>query len=172
MINAPRPFTIRRLVPADAAAFKTVRLRGLQDHPDAFTSRPEDWDLPLEVFVERIQASPVIGGFAPDGTLLGHLYLATSFATAAKTKHKCEIWSVYVTPEARGSGLGDALIAEAIRVARELGFDWLKLQVAEHNAPARRLYERHGFTVFGREEDYLRLPDGRRFTELMMQRRL
>ncbi|MCZ8185375.1 MAG: N-acetyltransferase [Beijerinckiaceae bacterium] len=168
-----RPVTIRRLGRDDAPAFRAVRLRGLTDHPDAFTSTAQDWDLPLEAYIERIEAGHVIGAFDPEtGILLGHVFLPTHLATGVKTRHKCEVWSVYVIPEARGRHIAEAMLAHAIDLARSLGFAWLKLQVGEHNAAARRTYERLGFEVFGREEDYLRLEDGRSITELMMQRRL
>lgn len=168
-----RPVTIRRLGRDDAAAFRALRLRGLTDHPDAFTSTARDWDLPLEAYIERIEAGHVIGAFDPEsGALLGHLFLPTHLATGVKTRHKCEVWSVYVIPEARGRNIAEAMLAHAIDLARTLGFAWLKLQVGEHNTAARRTYERLGFEVFGREEDYLRLDDGRSITELMMQRRL
>ncbi len=165
--------SIRRLGPADAPAFRVLRLRGLTDHPDAFTSTAKDWDLPLAAYIERIEAGHVIGAFEP-GTdaMLGHLFLPTHLATGVKTRHKCEVWSVYVVPEARGRNIAEAMLTHAIDLARELGFAWLKLQVGEHNKAARATYERVGFTVYGREEDYLRLPDGRSITELMMQRRL
>ncbi|WP_284177748.1 N-acetyltransferase [Rhabdaerophilum sp. SD176] len=168
-----RPVTIRRLGKADAPAFRAVRLRGLTDHPDAFTSTAKDWDLPLEAYIERIEAGHVIGAFDPEtGALLGHVFLPTHLATGVKTCHKCEVWSVYVVPEGRGRGISEAMLSHAIELARSLGFSWLKLQVGEHNAPARQTYERLGFEVYGREEDYLRLPDGRSITELMMQLRL
>jgi len=170
--SLPKPI-IRRLTPADAAVFRALRLRGLADHPDAFTSTVADWDLPLQAYIERIEAGHVIGAFdAETGTLLGHVFLATHIATGLKTRHKCEVWSVYVTPEARGRNLADAMISHVITLARSLGFAWLKLQVGEHNVAARKTYERLGFVVFGREEDYLRLPDGRSINELLMQMRL
>ncbi len=170
--SLPAPI-IRRLTPDDAAAFRALRLQGLADHPDAFTSTVADWDLPLEAYIERIEAGHVIGGFdAGTGALLGHVFLATHVATGLKTRHKCELWSVYVSPEARGRGLAEAMIVHVIDLARSLGFAWLKLQVGEHNVAARKTYERLGFVVFGREEDYLRLPDGRSIDELLMQKRL
>ncbi|MCZ8184571.1 MAG: N-acetyltransferase [Beijerinckiaceae bacterium] len=172
MSKAP-PVNIRRLGPDDASAFRVLRLRGLTDHPDAFTSTAKDWDLPLEAYIERIEAGHVIGAFEPaSGELLGHVFLPTHLATGIKTRHKCEVWSVYVVPEARGRGIAEAMLTHVIALARSLGFSWLKLQVGEHNAPARQTYERLGFEVYGREEDYLRLPDGRSINELMMQLRL
>lgn len=169
----PQGAMIRRLVASDAEAFRALRLRGLNDHPDAFTSTPADWDLPIPAYIERIEAGHVLGAFdTATGEMLGHLFLPTHLATAVKTRHKCEVWSVYVVPEARGRGLAPALLSEAIALAKALGFSWLKLQVGEHNAAARKTYEAMGFVVYGREEDYLRLADGRSITELLMQRPL
>lgn len=45
----------------------------------------------------------------------------------------------------RGKGIGNALLQEAERTARQLGFAKLSLIVFEQNAGARRLYERSGF---------------------------
>jgi ribosomal protein S18 acetylase RimI-like enzyme len=45
----------------------------------------------------------------------------------------------------RGKGIGNALLQEAERTARQLGFAKLSLIVFEQNAGARRLYERNGF---------------------------
>jgi ribosomal protein S18 acetylase RimI-like enzyme len=166
-------FTIRRLTPADAAEFKRVRLLGLAQLPDAFTSTVADWDLPVENYVERIENARVFGAFAADDrTLLGHVVLATHFGQGEKTRHKCEIWSVFVADEARRSGAARAMLAAAIETARALGYEWLKLQVAEHNTPARRLYESLGFEAFGLERDYLKLADGRLVNEVYMQLRL
>jgi ribosomal protein S18 acetylase RimI-like enzyme len=163
---------IRRLEPADAAEFRRLRMKGLSEHPDAFTSTPADWDKPLTLYVERIEAGHVLGAFDTEGRLLGHVFLATHAATGTKTRHKCEIWSVYVLPEHRGSGLARALLSTAIDRARELGFDWVKLEVAEHNLGARKLYESLGFIAYGREEDKLRLVDGRSIHEIYMQLRI
>ncbi len=52
--------------------------------------------------------------------------------------------SIGVSPEHRGRGVGSALLATLIDLAREEGFDALSLSVEEDN-PALRLYERSGF---------------------------
>jgi ribosomal-protein-alanine N-acetyltransferase len=46
------------------------------------------------------------------------------------------------------------------------------LEVEENNAPARRLYERIGFTVVGRRERYYKQPDGEQWNALLMRRDL
>jgi ribosomal protein S18 acetylase RimI-like enzyme len=56
-----------------------------------------------------------------------------------------------VDPAFRGRGLGTALLAATVQLARERGAGALSLSVWERNGAARRLYERAGFTVVGRE---------------------
>lgn len=164
--------TIRRLVAEDAPAFREIRLRGLRDHPDAFSSTAEAWDLPLTKFVERIETAHVIGAFDGAGRIIGCCMLATHLDPGEKVGHKVDLWSVYMAPEARGTGAAKRMLGFAITEAKRLGYDWLKLQVGEHNPAARKLYTALGFVEYGREEDYLRLPDGRSITELLMQKRL
>jgi ribosomal protein S18 acetylase RimI-like enzyme len=56
-----------------------------------------------------------------------------------------------VAPGQRGRGVGEALLARTITVARELGWRALSLSVEDGNRAARALYGRHGFVVVGRE---------------------
>jgi GNAT superfamily N-acetyltransferase len=53
-----------------------------------------------------------------------------------------------VVPEARGRGIGGALLDALLALAREQGFRALSLAVDRQN-PARRLYERKGFRDAG-----------------------
>jgi [ribosomal protein S18]-alanine N-acetyltransferase len=46
------------------------------------------------------------------------------------------------------------------------------LEVEENNQPARRLYERLGFTVTGRRERYYREAGGQELNALIMRRDL
>ena len=49
-------------------------------------------------------------------------------------------------PLAGGHGIGDELLQELIAKARAAGYERLSLSVEPGN-PARKLYERHGFSV-------------------------
>lgn len=50
-----------------------------------------------------------------------------------------------VSPEARGRGVGEALVQRCIERARELGFDSIVLSTMDRMANAHRLYRRLGF---------------------------
>lgn len=63
-----------------------------------------------------------------------------------------EVKSMFTTPEARGKGVGDALLRALEAKARELGLGHLRLETAETLDSAIRLYERNGFKrrgIFG-----------------------
>lgn len=62
--------------------------------------------------------------------------------------------SVAVSRDAVGQGLGRRLVEEAERIAREAGCDRMRLEVRADNDRARALYERAGYTLFTRVEDY------------------
>jgi ribosomal protein S18 acetylase RimI-like enzyme len=60
----------------------------------------------------------------------------------------------------RGRGLGRQLIEQALRQARERGFERIELLVRSPNARAIRLYSQMGFQEEGRKRDAVRLDDG------------
>lgn len=147
---------IRPLTEQDVEAFREVRLRALQESPEAFASSADDFaQRPLSALAERLGnngQSPdnfILGAFL-DEQLVGMVGLARD--QGAKLEHKALIWGVYVAPEARKQGLARALMQEAISRARALpGLEMLHLTVASHNTPARSLYLSLDFHVYGHE---------------------
>lgn len=61
----------------------------------------------------------------------------------------CELRSVWVSPSARGHGVGDLLLTEIEDWAVRSGAPALRLAVFPDNEPAIALYERHGFVAAG-----------------------
>ncbi len=139
---------IRRLGPEDAAAFAEIRLEGLARHPDAFGSdveRESAWS--LEHFANRLSKSAMFG-FEEDGALLG---VAGFYAEAArKMHHRGALWGMYVREQARGKGIGAALVEAVLDYARGR-VEQLHLNVAVENTSALALYERCGFRIYGTE---------------------
>ena len=72
----------------------------------------------------------------------------------------------------RGRGVGTALLAEAVRRAREAGAHKIALQVWPHNAAAVALYERFGFQREGYLTRHYRRRSGELWDAVVMGLRL
>lgn len=143
--------------------FWRLRLRALQDAPEAFASSYEESaQSPLHVLVEeqraRMSSESVVFIAQENNEFVGmtglHRY------TRLKTKHTAQIWGVYVLPEMRGRQVAQALMQRAIDYARALpGLEVLQLSVSTRNTPALRLYQSLGFVTWGTQPGALYVND-------------
>ena len=79
----------------------------------------------------------------------------------------CALEDLFVRAEARGSGLGRALVEAAIERARERGCRRMELDTAEENEPALALYGSLGFRSGGDEPGRFGIFMRRRIPENM-----
>ncbi|HEY9547544.1 MAG TPA: N-acetyltransferase [Solimonas sp.] len=80
---------------------------------------------------------------------LGALVLLTR-----RGSRRARIYSVVVSPAARGQGLGRRLVQRAEREARQLGYIGVSLEVRQDNQPARALYAALRYTVLAELPGY------------------
>jgi RimJ/RimL family protein N-acetyltransferase len=170
LLNAPTPmptpFTIRRLTPADASAYRDIRLEGLARHPDGFGSAWEDEvDQPLAWFEQRIANAAVFGGFPSDENDLAGV-AGLMVPQGAKLRHKGVLVGMYVRPSARGTGMAAAIVQAVISHARTI-VEEIQLTVAPHNEAAQKLYRAAGFVEYAREPRSLKI-DGKYHDSLLM----
>lgn len=136
---------IERLGAGDGRRLRAIRLRALLDAPNAFDATladaerrsPEEW----EDQVERLPTFVWREGDTDLGMVRG--------APHDRDPEVGYLISMWVAQGARGRGVGAALVREVVAWARERGLRRLVLDVADGNAPARRLYERCGFVATG-----------------------
>ena len=151
---------IRRLNSLDAEAYLAIRLKALQNNPEAFgSSYEEEKDQPIEKYVLRFQSSDSItlGAFV-DEELVGVVTIVRE--SLAKLQHRANIIAMYVTPNQRGLRIGKTLMIEAIRVANDWpGMEQIYLTVVTTNEPAKKLYASLGFEVFGTEKRALKVKE-------------
>ena len=158
---------MRILNESDAQLYQEVRLTALKVNPEAFGSTFErEVKFTLEMVAERLKPTKekfVLGAFNDHHSLVGMVTFMRE--TGMKTLHKGNIFGMYVAPEARGQGVGKALLLEVISMAKKCdGLEQINLTVVSNNDAAKRLYESVGFEVYGVERHALKF-NGQYFDE-------
>lgn len=148
---------------SDATQYRELMLQAYEFAADAFTSTAAEREAEPESFWIRRIADPsgmsaAFGAFERQ-ELVGTV--ALEFSAKPKTRHKALVIGMYVSPKARGAGVGRALLAAAVEYARAReGTLQLTLTVTEGNAPAVSLYTSAGFQSFGVEPLAILTPGG------------
>lgn len=136
---------IERIDPSQAMRFKAVRLKSLEESPDAFGSTLKtavEWE--DKVWTTQVQKLT---------TYIASLE-ETDVGTARVVKDENDpdvawIISMWVSPEAREKKIAVALLKEIISWAIAEDVAELKLDVVDTNTQAIKLYEGHGFKPNG-----------------------
>jgi len=153
---------IRKLTENDAPSLWLLRLHALETDPVSFAESLEELKrTTVEEYASRLRLGGaenfVIGAFDPE-QLVG----MTGFYRDAllKRRHVGHVWGVFVSPAARGHGVGRAMLVEVIESARALPeIRCVRLMVAVTQEAARHLYKDMGFRVFGTEPWSLKIGE-------------
>lgn len=104
---------------------------------------------PVEQLAARLRELMTSGdtavALADDDLGVAVLRLRPNLWSTAREAYLAEL---YVIPDRRGQGLGRALLAHTLALARELGCDRIELGTSEDDVAARKVYEKAGFTRF------------------------
>ncbi|GJD93537.1 GNAT family N-acetyltransferase [Methylobacterium iners] len=91
------------------------------------------------------------------------------FVLSRRVADEAEILTIVLAPSMRGSGLSHKLLREHLQHLGNARVSKVHLEVDEGNAPALKLYARHGFRRIGERVGYYTTADGGRTTALTMQ---
>jgi GNAT superfamily N-acetyltransferase len=153
MPRDPNPPVIRTLHPADWPVYRDLRLRALADSPQAFCATfAEESTRADDVWAARL-AAPALGAHRQgwpfmavlDEAPVGLAWVKLDGPDAASAT----LYQVWVAPEARGRGVGAAMLDAAIAWARTRRLRALHLGVTTGDTAAARLYRRAGFATVG-----------------------
>jgi ribosomal-protein-alanine N-acetyltransferase len=142
------------------------------------SSDPQEWTIEPFASIEDIDRVLDVERASFTRPWTRDMYLAelenrdVSFLYLARNRAReviafCCFWKIFdelhinnlaVVPEARGRGLGTALLLHVLDQGNRLGADRALLEVRESNVAARRLYERLGFAVSGTRPGYYTQP--------------
>lgn len=145
---------VRELSGDNWAEWRELRLAALREAPEAFSSKLADWQGESDTEPNwrarlRTVSFNVLADLdgVPSGMASGHL---------AEGGDKAELLSMWVSPSARGRGVGDALVQTVVRWSEGRGAGELALRVMPGNGHATALYERHGFVNRPGEREMIR----------------
>jgi GNAT superfamily N-acetyltransferase len=129
---------VQRFDPDEWALYRELRLRALSESPQAFTSTHER-EAAFEEPAWRARSASMAYA-TRDGVPAG-----IAGAMREPESESTLLVAMWVAPEHRGAGVGEALVAWVVDRARERGHERVWLWYTDGNDPARRLYERIGF---------------------------
>lgn len=134
--------------------WKALRLEALQNTPEAFcASFEEEFCLSDQKFQDWLEQCSIFGAFL-DNQLIG----CAGFycLDALKTKHRGVLWGTYIKPTYRGKGIASHLIDAVIIHARSCVMQ-LHLTCVTSNTTALKIYQNHGFKIYGTEPRALKI---------------
>lgn len=138
--------SVRALTVEDWPEWRLLRRQALAESPDAFGSTLADWSGDGDTeqrWRQRFEDVPENLVADEDGAPVGMV------SVTATVDEQAGLISMWVSPEARGRGAGDALLRAAIERAKAAGASRVVLNVRVKNDHAVRLYDRAGFVDVG-----------------------
>jgi ribosomal-protein-alanine N-acetyltransferase len=135
------PLTITRATAADLDVIEAI----------SRASFPRPW--PRHLYVEEL-ARPHACVEVARTTDDDGLTIVAGYVVSWSVVDEVHLLEIAVAPAMRGRGVGDALVHALCDRADRAGARLVTLEVRAGNAAARRLYDRHGFTVVATRRAY------------------
>jgi ribosomal protein S18 acetylase RimI-like enzyme len=140
---------IRLARPDDWERVRDIRLRSLEDAPDAFGSTLEEeqaYGRPRWLsWIDGWEgATNVMYVAEADGAFVG-----VAVGSREEGATDAHLYAMWVEPRWRTRGVGSRLVREVLARARSWGSRWVILGVTENNDAAARFYEHLGFADTG-----------------------
>jgi L-amino acid N-acyltransferase YncA len=141
-------FRLRNAIPADLPAITEIYRDSVLNGTASYEITPPDQaEMQNRFRGIREKGYPYIAAEADDGTLLGYAY-ASAFRTRPAYRWLVED-SIYLSPEARGKGVGKALLKELITRCEALGFRQMAAVIGGASPASVALHKNLGFEMTG-----------------------
>ncbi|HEY2949705.1 MAG TPA: GNAT family N-acetyltransferase [Micromonosporaceae bacterium] len=139
--------TVRPMTDADAGEVLDIYQAGIDTGDATFETAAPDWD---SFVAGKLPGQRLVAVDPSTGRVLG-------WAALSPVSDRCVYAgvaenSIYIRPDARGRGVGAALLAELVESSERAGIWTLQTGIFPENAASLALHERAGFRVVGRRE--------------------
>ncbi len=148
---------------SDWPAVRAIFEEGIATKQATFDTEAPSWD---EWDAAHLEGLRLVAEH--DGEIVGWAALSPTSRRACYSGVAEE--SVYVSEQARGQGVGTALLGELVSRAGEAGIWTIQTSIFPENAASVALHRRCGFRVVGRRERIARLDGAWRDTVLLERR--
>lgn len=148
-----KSLSIRPLQTDEWELLRELRVRALTDAPDAFAQTIEEIQGEPEAYWQQLAKNLRFSHHEffiaflneePIGITYGH--------QEAVDRHVAQVGSMWVSPMARGKGIGKQLLHRAMSWATAQGAKRMRLWVTVGNSPAMKLYKSSGFVPTGKTD--------------------
>ena len=161
--TAPAPVAVDPLTPADWTEVRRIYLEGIATGNATMETEAPAWEA-----WDRAHRPDCRLAARGDGRLLG-------WAALSPVSERCAYGgvaevSVYVSDEARGRGVGRALLSELVRFSEEAGIWTLQAGIFPENAASLSIHQKCGFRVVGVRQKLGRLKGAWRDVALLERR--
>ncbi len=135
---------IRNIELKDNASLAAIIRKSLEEF-NAAKPGTVYFDTTTDHLFELFQSTPNSKYFVAElnGTVIGG---AGIFPTENLPKGYCELVKMYLSKDARGSGLGRMMISKCLDTAKEMGFTNVYLESMPELSKAVKVYEKFGFS--------------------------
>jgi L-amino acid N-acyltransferase YncA len=141
----PLSVTLRPLQPDDWPAVRSIYQEGIATGNATFEKDAPEWAEWDAKHMQAARLAAVAGGRVVGWAALSPVSDRCVYAGVAEV-------SVYVAAEARGRGVGAALLAALIRASEAAGIWTLQTRIFPENEASLALHRKNGFRMIGRLE--------------------
>lgn len=145
--------TIRPMQAADWPAVRTIYAEGIAGGNATFESAPPEWE---RFDSDRIAAGRLVAEL--EDRIVG--WIAASHVSGREVYRGVVEHSIYVAAEARGHGVGRALLDAFIAATEAAGIWTIQSVIFPENGPSLRMHEAAGFRVVGTRERIAQMTHG------------
>ena len=145
---------IRPMEPSDWPSVHAIYTAGIATGDATFEAEPPSWDAFDDSRIRDVR----LVACDEDGAVIG--WAAASRVSAREVYRGVIEHSIYVAPDARGSGAGRRLLGAFIAGANAAGYWMIQSSIFPENTASLVLHERAGFRTVGRRERIARMAYG------------